>query len=53
MSEVEITVKINTDRIYDILSELTDAQTVALIKRLIPDLGESYIDELESFIGRL
>lgn len=53
MSEVEIRVRIDTDRIYDILSELTDAQTVAIIKKLVPDLGEVYIDELENFIEGL
>jgi hypothetical protein len=53
MNEVEVTVKISMDRIYEILSDLSDAQTVALIKKLIPDLGDSYIDELENFIGNL
>lgn len=53
MDEVELTVIVTMDRIYDILSDLNDADTVRLIKRLIPDLSESCIDDLETFIENL
>lgn len=53
MDEVELTVIVTMDRIYDILSDLSDADTVKLIKRLIPDLAENHIDDLEHFIENL
>ena len=53
MNEVELTVIVTMDRIYDILSDLSDADTVNLIKRLIPDLAENHIDDLETFIENL
>lgn len=53
MNEVELTVKVTTEQLYQILSELSDIDTVKLVKRLIPDLSDVYIDELERFIESL
>lgn len=53
MNELELTVLVTPEKLYEILSDLSDADTVKLMKRLIPDLAENYIDELETFIENL